>query len=73
LLAGEVSGHEKYAVSSGNPLSLKELVRCYEKILQQNLPIVWGGRKYRRREVKEVWNKGEWIRAGNQKSSWKMV
>jgi nucleoside-diphosphate-sugar epimerase len=61
LLAGNVSRHEKYAVSSGEPLTLKELVRCYERIMQHNLPIVWGGRKYRKREVMMPWDKGQWI------------
>jgi nucleoside-diphosphate-sugar epimerase len=61
LLTSNISGHEKYAVSSGNPLTLKKLVHCYEQIMQQDLPIVWGGRKYRRREVMVPWNKGQWI------------
>jgi len=51
LLKGGVMGHERYAVSSGNPVQLRELVRQVERILGRNLPITWGGRPYRSREV----------------------
>lgn len=51
-------GHEKYAVSSGQPIALKELVSLYEKVRQVNLPINWGGRPYRNREVMIPWNNG---------------
>lgn len=55
LRAGIVAGHERYAVSSGQPLSLRELVRQVEQILGRELPIVWGGRPYRAREVMQPW------------------
>lgn len=51
LLNGNVSDHQCYAVSSGNPVSLKELVSIYEEVAKIKLPIQWGGRPYRKREV----------------------
>lgn len=51
LMAGEASGHEKYGVSSGKPMPLKELVDLYAGVIGRPLPIEWGGRPYREREV----------------------
>ena len=50
-----VQGHEFYAVSSGNSISLRALVDEVEKILGRSMPIVWGGRPYRNREVMAPW------------------
>ncbi|OGU15855.1 MAG: NAD-dependent dehydratase [Geobacteraceae bacterium GWC2_53_11] len=51
LMAGEASGHEKYGVSSEKPMPLKELVELYGCMIGSQLPIEWGGRPYRDREV----------------------
>ncbi len=51
--------HETYAVSSGAPVKLRELVEIYERITGNGLPIAWGGRPYRQREVMVPWNKGK--------------
>lgn len=51
LMAGEASGHEKYGVSSGKPMPLKKLVELYGCAISKPLPIEWGGRPYREREV----------------------
>lgn len=58
LLAGKAVGHERYAVSSGKPLPLRELVACYSRVIGRELPILWGGRSYRPREVMVPWNTG---------------
>ena len=58
LLAEQVDGHEKYAISSGNPLRLRDLAGMFEKISGKPLNIVWGGREYREREVMVPWNNG---------------
>ena len=55
LLASKTAGHERYAVSSGNPLTLKRVVEECETILGGKLPIEWGGRPYRSREVMQPW------------------
>lgn len=53
------NGHQVYAVSSGSPLKLKELVTLYEQIIGTSLPIEWGKRPYREREVMLPWNRGK--------------
>lgn len=46
---------EEYAVGAVNTLSLKELVSLIERIALKKLPIKWGGRGYRKREVMVPW------------------
>ena len=58
LLDGKVTQHERYAVSSGQPLSLKKLVELYAAINGQALYVNWGARPYRHREVMVPWNRG---------------
>jgi len=59
LLNGEVEKYEDYAVSSGKPIKLKDLVKAYENVIEKKLPIEWGRRPYRIREVKVPWSKGQ--------------
>lgn len=59
LREGKVLGHEQFAVSSGNPVRLRDVVRTYEDVANVKLPIQWGGRPYRNREVMDPWSKGE--------------
>ena len=58
LLSGSVERHECYAVRSGLPLQLRELVRMVEHELGRKLPINWGERTYRVREVMDPWEGG---------------
>ncbi len=51
-------GHQLYAVSSGKPLPLREVVALYEKVLGMKLNIAWGQRSYRPREVLVTWDRG---------------
>jgi len=51
LQNGEVCEHERYDVSSGNPISLREIANLYEKEIKCTLPIKWGAKAYRPREV----------------------
>lgn len=55
LLTKNVIGHEHYAVSSGKPIQLRELVKLVEHEIGKKLPINWGGRVYRDREVMVPW------------------
>lgn len=48
-------GHERYGVSSGQPMRLQDLVKLFEKATGTAVPIVWGGRPYRPREVMSPW------------------
>lgn len=58
LLSGKVNDYEEYKVSTESPLKLKEFVEIYQEEIGMNLPIEWGGRSYRPREVMMPWNKG---------------
>jgi len=58
LMSTELSSHEHYAVSSGNPLPLRDLVALYASVIKKDVPIRWGGRSYRPREVMVPWNTG---------------
>jgi nucleoside-diphosphate-sugar epimerase len=58
LMQDKVAGHEVFAVSSGAPIPLKELVAVYSRLLGRTLPIIWGGRPYRSREVMVPWHAG---------------
>ncbi|MDH3974414.1 MAG: NAD(P)-dependent oxidoreductase [Deltaproteobacteria bacterium] len=50
---------ESFALSSGNPLKLKELILLYGEVFGEELTIEWGQREYRQREVMVPWNRGE--------------
>ena len=58
LVEGNAQGHEIYAISSGRPVTLRDLVKIYEKVSGRSLNIVWGGRPYRQREVMIPWERG---------------
>jgi len=59
LISNKVSIMEEYAISSGNPISLKRLVTVYGETIGKPLPIKWGGRPYLPREVMVPCNKGK--------------
>lgn len=56
ILPNQVSQHVRYGVSSGAPMRLIDLVAEFERATGTVLPIVWGGREYRPREVMIPWN-----------------
>ena len=58
LADGEVEGMERYAISSGNPLPLRELVETWARVTGRVPDIDWGGRPYRAREVMVPWRTG---------------
>ena len=47
-----------FSVSSGNPISLRELAGLFSQTTDKNLNIKWAARPYRKREVMVPWNKG---------------
>ncbi len=59
LLAGKVPGQETYALSSGAPLPLRELVGLYGRVTGREVPVEWGRRAYRPREVMVPWSRGK--------------
>lgn len=50
---------ESFAVSSGRPMPLREVVREFERALGRPLGVRWGERPYRAREVMSPWAGGE--------------
>ena len=58
LMAGKVRGHEIFALSSGNFVTLRQLVALYAAATGKKLSVIWGGRPYRRREIMMPWRKG---------------
>lgn len=50
-LKGEGAGMEGYDVSSGRRVSLRDVVELYGNVVGRQVPVVWGARPYRRREV----------------------
>ncbi|MEQ1532694.1 MAG: NAD-dependent epimerase/dehydratase family protein [Sideroxydans sp.] len=61
LIEGKVAHHETYAVSSGQPLPLKELVQLFCEVTKQKVNVNWGARPYRNREVMVPWIRGKLI------------
>ncbi len=59
LFEGKVFQRETYAVSSGLPLPLKDLVQLYAEVTRQTVNVNWGARPYRYREVMSTWNRGK--------------
>lgn len=55
LLGDNLIGHQAFSVSSGAPVSLKEVVGECERAWGVRLDVVWGGRPYREREVMSPW------------------
>jgi len=55
LLACQVKQHEIYAISSGQPMTLRELVELYASVTKQTVRVNWGARPYRFREVMTTW------------------
>lgn len=58
LFSAKVNGHERYAISSGQPIRLRKLVEVYSKVTGKGLQIEWGARPYRMREVMIPWQNG---------------
>ena len=51
--------HNKYVVKHSKSYSLKEVISVFEKTVQKKINIIWGGKPYRKREVMQLWEKGE--------------
>jgi nucleoside-diphosphate-sugar epimerase len=58
LLDMPKANERNYQISSGRTVSLRDLVSQYERQLGVRVPVVWGGRTYRAREVMIPWQGG---------------
>lgn len=52
------AGYARFAISSGRLVSLRDLVALCEQVTGHPIPVIWGGRPYRSREVMEPWRGG---------------
>ena len=59
LLSDNNQKHEKFAISSNNPIPLKSLIEKYLQITNKKADIIWGRKEYRKREVMVPWNTGK--------------
>jgi nucleoside-diphosphate-sugar epimerase len=50
--------HERYAISSGHPIPLRDLVKLYSEVIDSAIQVNWGARPYRFREVMKTWTTG---------------
>lgn len=56
LLVGTlIRSHKRYAVSSGAPISLRQLVELLEDLACKKINVNFGGKPYRKREVMHPW------------------
>jgi nucleoside-diphosphate-sugar epimerase len=58
LRQGSVSGHERYLLRSTSSIMLKDLVSLIEQITGRTIPVRWGAKPYRRREMLLPWSGG---------------
>ncbi len=58
IITGLDNSHESYAVGNKSTSTLYEIVSIYEEEIGAKLPIAWGERPYREREVMETWSRG---------------
>ncbi len=58
LRDGLVARMEEYAVCTGDPMPLRDIVALMAKTARRQIPIEWGGRPYRPREVMRPWTTG---------------
>jgi len=49
----------EYVLTSGKLISLKKLAETFSNISGTSMNIIWGGKKYRKREVMKPWTNGE--------------
>lgn len=61
LLAQQVAGHSRYAVRSGQPVSLRDLVALLGRLSGCEPKIRWGERPYRQREIMHPWRGGQTV------------
>jgi nucleoside-diphosphate-sugar epimerase len=52
----EVAGHERYTVPATRRYSLREVVALLGEVLGREVPVLWGRRPYRQREVMMPWD-----------------
>ena len=59
LLDNSVDGHERYVLSGGSPLSVRDVVALVQHATGLAIPVKWGTRSYRQRERFSPWRDGK--------------
>jgi nucleoside-diphosphate-sugar epimerase len=59
LNATSYTPHKRYVVSSGEPLSVRQLVNLMEQVAGKTIQVTFGARPYRSREVMLPWQGGK--------------
>lgn len=71
LCDGKLQSAEQFAITSGKPIKLKEVVELFNQISTKKVNILWGKRPYRNREVMLPWTSGKKLIHWNSKISLK--
>jgi nucleoside-diphosphate-sugar epimerase len=58
LQQGSVSGHERYVLRSASSITVQDLVALIERIIGRTIPVRWGAKPYRPREMRLPWSGG---------------
>lgn len=58
LMEGCFKGFQRFCLNSGREVALRELAALFGRIYGTPVPVEWGGREYRKREVMEPYHKG---------------
>jgi nucleoside-diphosphate-sugar epimerase len=61
FVSQQTPGHARFMVSSGKPLTVRELVTVIDNITGKPIQANWGKRPYRQREVMVPWNEGNTV------------
>jgi len=59
IKANSFASHVRYAVASGNPVSVRQLVALLKEISGRSIDVTFGARPYREREVMHPWQAGQ--------------
>ena len=60
-LNGKAGKWESFSINTRRPVTLRHVVALYEKSIGRKLPIEWGGRPHRQRELMIPWKGEKWI------------
>lgn len=56
IIVDQRDGYSCYGVASGKPSTVKEVVQTFSSVIGFDLPVVFGERPYREREVMQCWS-----------------
>ena len=69
LMADKAARHDRFALTSGHYVTVRELVAMMELATGRVIHVRWGARPYRRREMMSPWDGGPSLRGWNARRS----